>query len=114
MKKLFGLFVMVALLAACSETTRVEGRWVEPVPGMEGQEQGFVLEKGGVASSINMQTLQYSAWKCVGDSLSLTGKSIGNGRSIDFTERFKILKLTHDSLVLQRGQVDWVLTRNLK
>ena len=112
MKKLFGLVVLAFIFAGCSEKERVEGKWVEPVPGMETQEQGFVLEKGGIASSINMQTLQYSSWKLKEDSLSLTGKSIGNGRSIDFTERFKIKKLTKDSLILQRGQMDWVLTRN--
>lgn len=44
--------VMTFALASCGGAA-VEGTWVEPIPGMAG-EQGFTLEKGGRAESVNM------------------------------------------------------------
>ena len=32
-----------ALVIACSETVSLEGRWVEPIPGMENKIQGIEL-----------------------------------------------------------------------
>jgi len=52
----------LCLLSACNGVN-IEGAWVEPVPGMEEMQQGFVLAPGGKASSINMATLQYESWK---------------------------------------------------
>ena len=42
--------VMTFVLASCGGAA-VEGTWVEPIPGMDG-EQGFSLEKGGRADRI--------------------------------------------------------------
>lgn len=67
---------MVAL-TACNNAS-IEGSWVETVPGMPGMQQGFVLDGDGSASSINMATLKYEAWKKVGNRLLLSGTSIGN------------------------------------
>lgn len=75
------------------------GAWVEPIPGIGG-EQGILFEKGGIASSINMYTLVYKSWQQNGDTLTLTGESIGNGQTIDFTEKAVIEKLDIDSLVI--------------
>ena len=41
----------LCLLSACNGVN-IEGAWVEPVPGMEEMQQGFVLAPGGKASSI--------------------------------------------------------------
>ncbi len=79
------------------------GAWVENVPNMPNLKQGFVLEEDGTASSVNMATLQYSSWQQNGNELILSGKSIGNHQTIDFTDRYKIQKLTEDTLVLQSG-----------
>lgn len=76
MKNLIWISTM-ALLPACNGAS-IEGAWVEPVPGMENMQQGFVLEPDGTASSINMATLQYESWKKEGDLLIFAGKSIGN------------------------------------
>ena len=76
------------------------GAWVEPVPGMEGQVQGINIEEGGIASSVNMATLVYESWKQEGDQLVLTGKSIGNGQTIEFADTMAIKNLTPDSLIL--------------
>lgn len=102
----FGMTVAASLaLAACSAKTEkasLEGAWVEPVPGMEAQVQGMCLSPDGVASSINMATLQYTSWEEKDGCLILTGKSIGNGGTFDFTDTLKIEKLTADSLLLRR------------
>ena len=94
-KKMLAATLLMGLLAACGgNSASIVGSWVEPVPGMEGQVQGIKMEEGGVASSVNMATLVYESWKQEGTKLILTGKSIGNGQTID------IKRLTADSLVL--------------
>lgn len=92
------------VLTACGGPG-VEGKWVEPVPGMEGLMQGVELEADGKASSINMATLQYEKWEMNGDTLVLTGKSIGNGQTIDFADTLVVEKLTGDALTLKRGDM---------
>ena len=93
--------LLTGLLAACGgNTTSIVGAWVEPMPGMEGQVQGIKMEEGGIASSVNMATLVYESWKQEGNQLVLTGKSIGNGQTIEFTDTMAIKKLTPDSLIL--------------
>lgn len=100
-KRMLVATLFMGLLAACGgNTTSIFGAWVEPVPGMEGQVQGVKIEKGGVASSVNMATLVYESWRQEGDKLILTGKSIGNGQTIEVTDTMEIKKLTVDSLIL--------------
>ncbi len=106
-KKLFvpvGLVVSAIAFTACSKT-KIEGAWVQPVPGMENMTQGFVLDEGGKASSISMATLQYETWKREADKLILSGKSIGNGQTISFSDTLDIVELTEDQLVLKRGDL---------
>ena len=93
------LFLPLMLLAGCHEPA-VEGKWLQPVPGMA----GVWLEDGGKASSINMSTLVYESWSRRGSELVLQGKSIGNGQTIDFSEAYRIKKLTDRELVLQDGK----------
>jgi hypothetical protein len=102
-KSVCGL-VTATVLAACGGNS-IEGAWVEPIPGMENQVQGINLEKGGKASSINMATLQYEKWEKQGNMLILSGKSIGNSMTIDFTDTLTITKCTGDNLVLQKGNL---------
>ncbi len=66
MKRLRDLTAVLGMVAltACNNAS-IEGSWVEPVPGMSGMQQGFVLDGDGSASSINMATLKYEAWKKV-------------------------------------------------
>lgn len=100
-KKMLAAILLTGLLVACSgNSTSVVGVWVEPVPGMEGQMQGIKIEEGGAASSVNMATLVYENWKQEGDKLILSGKSIGNGQTIEFIDTMEIKKLMVDSLVL--------------
>ena len=101
MKKFFlAIIVLVGVFTACvGNKVDITGAWVEPIPGMTG-EQGIKIEEGGIASSINMATLVYESWKQEGDQLFLKGKSIGNGGTFEFTDTMKIQKLTVDSLIL--------------
>ena len=102
MKKL--LFLCFGLiLAACGENVDIYGKWVEPVPSMPGVIQGFDLEQGGVAESINMATLQYNAWRVDGNKLILSGESIGNHQIIEFTEEYEIVSVDDNTLVLKNG-----------
>lgn len=96
-----GLISAIALTAC--DGSGIEGGWVEPVPGMEDQVQGINLEAGGKASSINMATLQFESWQKQGDRLILSGKSIGNGTTIPFTDTLVIERLSDNELWLKRG-----------
>lgn len=106
MKKIrtFCALFSVAVLASCAgNRTGIEGQWTQPVPGLPEMTQGFILEEGGQASSVNMATLRYNTWKRSGDTLILSGESIGNHQTLDFTDTLIIRKLTPDSLVLNRN-----------
>ena len=92
------------MLTACGGNS-IEGKWVEPISGMESQVQGINLEEGGKASSINMATLQYENWSKNGDMLILSGKSIGNHETISFSDTLIIEKLTKDELTLKKGSL---------
>ncbi len=102
MKKILTMFFWV-LLAACSENVDIEGSWIEPVPNMPELKQGFSLEHGGVAESINMATLQYYAWEIKDNILVLSGKSIGNHQTIEFTEEYEIASVDDNKIVLKNG-----------
>ncbi len=101
--------VMTIAFTACSGDG-IEGKWVEPVPGMENQMQGIDLEKGGKASSMNMATLQYEKWERKDNILILCGKSIGNHTTGSFSDTLTIERLTGSELVLRKG----TLTINYK
>ena len=91
------------LVLACQKPADLAGTWLQPVPGLPGLEQGFTLSADGKAESVGMATLQYETWRQEGEQLILTGRSIGNGQTIAFTDTFGIERLTADSLVLKNG-----------
>lgn len=101
----------MALLPACNGAS-IEGAWVEPVPGMENMQQGFVLEPDGTASSINMATLQYESWKKEGDVLILAGKSIGNHQTIAFSDTLVIQDLSDKTLLLEKNGTVYSYSRS--
>ena len=98
-------------LLACGESESLVGKWTQPIPNMPQMEQGFVLEEGGKASSVNMATLSYEKWEKQNDRLILSGKSIGNRQTIAFSDTFAIEKLTKDSLVLKKGTLRLIYGR---
>lgn len=98
-------FMTAFIFTACERTASIEGKWIEPIPGMENQMQGINLEKGGKASSINMATLQYEKWEKKDNILILSGKSIGNQETINFTDTLAIVNCSNDKLELQKGNL---------
>lgn len=97
--------VSAICLISCGNDESMVGTWAQPVPGLEGMEQGFTLEEGGKASSINMATLCYETWKQEGTLLILSGKSRGNRQTLQFSDTLTIEQLTQDSLVLKKGML---------
>lgn len=113
MKRLRDLTAVLGMVAltACNNAS-IEGSWVEPVPGMPGMQQGFVLDGDGSASSINMATLKYEAWKKVGNRLLLSGTSIGNHQNISFTDTLTIEKTDAGQLDSQKRRVALEVCQN--
>ena len=99
MKKLITTLSAAALLGACGAPS-LEGSWVQPVAGMEEQVQGMHLQAGGAASSVNMATLLYENWSVDGNTLTLNGESVGNGQTIEFTQRYTFTMPDKDTLIL--------------
>lgn len=97
---LFSALLALAVCGCASTEKQLIGTWVEPIPSIPGQMQGVSLQQGGVASSVNMATLQYERWNTANGQLVLEGKSIGNGQTIPFTETLKIEKLDEGELIL--------------
>ncbi len=119
-KSILYLLGITLVLASCSVQKdpvsespegSLVGRWTEPVPGMPDMRQGFELADDGTATAIGTATLQYEQWSANDDSLFLTGKSIGNGQTISFTDTLIINSFQFDSLVVQRGQLVQTYTR---
>ncbi len=99
MKKLVTTLSAAVLLAACGGPS-LEGNWAQPVPGLEGQTQGMSLQTGGAASSLNMATLLYESWSVSGNTLTLTGTSVGNGQTIEFTQTYTFSMPDENTLIL--------------
>lgn len=100
------LFCLCAFCFACSSNdATIVGEWVQEVPNMPNMTQGIKIEKNGTAESINMNTLKYEKWEKVDDKLILSGKSIGNGLTYDFSDTLTIVSLTSKELSLQKGQL---------
>jgi hypothetical protein len=112
---LYFLSLVFFVLISCNQNENViVGSWIQPIPGQSGKVQGIRLDSDGKASSINMQTLLYETWEQQGEKIILTGKSIGNGQTILFSDTLKVDKLTADTLVLRKGNFERVYIRNVQ
>ncbi|MEG0024959.1 MAG: lipocalin family protein [Akkermansia sp.] len=105
----------IALLAACCSTPSLQhpitGTWVQPIPGQSGKVQGIQLKDNGQASSVNMHTLCYTSWTQDGNTVTLNGKSLGNQRTLTFSNKAVIKKLTTDTLILAMDGGEETYTR---
>lgn len=96
----------------CAAENGILGRWVQPIPGQEGKVEGIELKQDGTAESINMATLVVEKWSQDSTTLTLSGKSIGNGVTSDFTETYTVAQGDKNSLTLIKdGSIVWSLTR---
>lgn len=100
MKKLW--LLLVFLITACNQQSQnpILGNWLEVMPVNRHIIQGITFNDNGSAQSIGMQTLQYESWKLENDKLTLSGKSIGNGQTIDFSETYDIIEISPETLKL--------------
>jgi hypothetical protein len=78
------------------------GKWLQPVPGVEKQMQGFLLKKNGRITSINTYSLVYDKWTLMHDTLLFwshgeVAQQKDSSRTID---TMLIKALTDSSLVL--------------
>lgn len=98
------LIAFSLLSVACTADKQADfiGNWIEVMPASPDITEGITLQKEGKAASIGMATLKYETWKTEGDRLILGGKSIGNGQTFDFSDTLKVVRLTPDSLVLDK------------
>lgn len=107
MKKTMMLAVAACVLASCHTATQKEerefvGNWLEVMPAGSQFTQGVTLNADGTAASIGMATLKYESWSLADGKLVLSGKSIGNGQTLDFSDTLDVVKLTPDSMALAR------------
>lgn len=96
----------------CAAENCIVGRWVQPIPGQESKVEGIELKQDGTAESINMATLVVEKWSQDSTTLTLSGKSIGNGVTSDFTETYTVAQGDKNSLTLiQNGSIIWSFTK---
>ncbi len=79
---------------------KIIGRWIQPVPGVDKEMQGFHLRKDGTARSINMYTLVYEKWALQHDTLLLWNHSEGVKDTTTIIDTALIKELTDSTLVL--------------
>lgn len=106
MKRFSFLIFLIFTTISCSSlnsknTNLFYGQWLEETTPNKSYIQGFELRPDGTASSIGMATLKYEAWSVNDTSLILTGKSIGNGQTIDFSDEWHILEISPSHLRMQ-------------
>ena len=100
MKKLW--LLVVFLITACHQQPQdqILGHWLEVMPVNRHIIQGITIKDKGTAQSIGMKTLQYESWKLENNKLTLSGKSIGNGQTIDFSETYDVIEISPETLKL--------------
>ena len=121
MKKSMTLAVAACVLASCHTATQREekdfiGNWMEVMPANSQFVQGVTLNADGSVASIGMATLKYESWSLDGSKLVLNGKSIGNGQTLDFSDTLEVVRLTPDSLTLERSgtyRIDYYRTKEI-
>ena len=96
-------------LAACDNIENkqdLKGEWIElGSPYVQGFELKADLFSKPKARSIGSQTLEYDSWELKGVELVLRGKSIGNHSSSDFQQRYQLLELDDDEMILRRDDL---------
>lgn len=88
----------VAVADAVVNLSTLMGQWY--LKNGAGEWMGFTLQDGGIASSINMETMTYKRWEMGGSQLLLTSVSEGSGSPMELTDTCDITLLTKDSLQL--------------
>lgn len=101
MKKVLFFSAFALLLSMVSCTNPLVGTWVQPQTNFT-QEQGFVLEKDGTASDINIDFVTFKSWEKKGDILIIKGENTGSVKGA-FSDTLIIEKVTDNELVLSQS-----------
>ncbi|MBT2620605.1 lipocalin family protein [Chryseobacterium sp. ISL-6] len=83
---------------------KLVGKWLQPIPGMEAEKQGFELHKDGSASSLNIHTLLYDKWEKSGDTLLLWYHTEGVKVLSNSVDTLLIKKLDDTNLIVSQGR----------
>ncbi|MFS4432242.1 lipocalin family protein [Chryseobacterium sp. S90] len=83
-----------------SQRVRLIGKWLQPIPGMESEKQGFELYDNGVATSLNIHTLQYDKWMVAQDTLFLWYHTEGVQQVSNGVDTLIIKKLDINNLMV--------------
>lgn len=100
MKKILSIVILLMTLGFVSCAPSPVGKWIEPTGGSE--EQGFILNKDGSASSVNMGFVEFTKWERNGDLLILKGANVGSVKR-DFSDTMKIEKITKTEMTLSQA-----------
>lgn len=100
MKKILGFTLVLMTLGLMSCSPSPVGRWIEPTGGTE--EQGFILNQDGSATSVNMGFIEFTKWEKNGDLLILNGRNKGAYKR-EFVDTMKIEKLTKTEMTLSQA-----------
>lgn len=71
-------------------------------------EEGFTLNEDNTASSINMASLLYKAWKIEDSTLVLTTISLGNQTGSVFDEKYVIKSFNHKRIFLNKEGSEYI------
>lgn len=107
--------ISLMMMVSCTESNslcnekQLLGEWHEIMPVNKHIIQGVILEKDGKASSVGMATLKYNGWQLLNSGkecrIVLSGESIGNGQTIQFTDTLNVISLNRDTLTLGKGDM---------
>lgn len=100
MKKILRFTLVLMTLGFMSCSPSPVGRWIEPTGGTE--EQGFILNQDGSATSVNMGFIEFTKWEKNGDLLILNGRNKGAYKR-EFVDTMKIEKLTKTEMTLSQA-----------
>lgn len=101
MKKVLLFSALALFVSMISCTNPLVGTWVQPQTSFT-QEQGFVLEKDGTASDVNVDYVTFKSWEKKGDMLIIKGENTGSVKGA-FSDTLTIEKVTDDELVLSQS-----------
>ncbi|UCA61813.1 lipocalin family protein [Chryseobacterium rhizoplanae] len=116
MKKQAILCITLGILSSCNPSSQNKGtdastdqtinrgnllgKWLQPIPGMENEKQGFELFDNGIAASLNIHTLQYDKWTVAKDTLFMWYHTEGVKQVSSGIDTLLIQKLDSSNLII--------------
>lgn len=105
--KRFLIFSLLFIAACAGETSKngklFIGKWLEETTPSRRFVQGIELKPDGTAASIGMATLKYEKWTTDGSRLIVSGKSIGNRQTIDFSDEWRVIAINPQTMQIEQS-----------